>query len=197
MSMGKVVLAFSISLDGYIAGPDISAADAMGRGGERLHEWMFAAEMDQIDREMVQETREAVGAVVLGRRTFDLGLQHWEDTPFPVPSFVLTHQARPPLPMKSASFTFVTDGAESAVRQAKAAAGGKDVVVMGAGAAQSVLNAGLADALNLQLVPVLLGGGTRLFDNLGANHIELRRTRLIGSPAVTHLGFDFVEQKIT
>jgi dihydrofolate reductase len=195
--MGKVVLAFSMSLDGYVAGPDISAGDAMGRGGERLHEWMFAADMDEADREVVREMRESVGAVILGRRTFDLGLQHWGDTPYPVPSFVLTHETRPPLPMKSASFTFVTEGVESAVRQAKAAAGGKDVVVMGAGAAQSVLNAGLADALNLQLVPVLLGGGTRLFDNLGADQIELRRTRLIGTPAVTHLGFEISGEKNT
>jgi len=195
--MGKVVLAFSMSLDGFIAGPEVSREDAMGQGGERLHEWMFAAEMDEADRQAVQELRTSVGAVILGRRTFELGLQHWGDTPFPVPSFVLTHDGRPPMPMQSASFTFVADGAQSAVHQAKAAAGEKDVVVMGAGAAQSLLNAGLVDALNIQLVPVLLGRGTRLFENIGTDHVELHRTRLIGTPSVTHLGFDIGQHKNT
>lgn len=95
------------------------------------------------------------------------------------------------------AFSFVADGAQSAVRQAKAAAGQKDVVVMGAGAAQTLLNAGLADALNIQLVPVLLGGGTRLFENIGANHVELHRTRLIGTSSVIHLGFDIGQRRNT
>jgi dihydrofolate reductase len=189
--MARVVLSFSMSLDGYVAGPSVSIRDGMGVGGERLHEWLFAADKEAADAAEVDRSLAAVGAVIVGRRTYDVGLQHWNDTPYPVPAFVLTHNPRPEQPMKRASFRFVTDGVESAVRQAKAAAGDKDVVVMGASAAQQVLRAGLADALQIQVVSVLLCGGTRLFDRLGDAHIELARTRVVAaSPAVTHLEFN-------
>jgi dihydrofolate reductase len=189
--MGKVVLHFSMSLDGFVAGPDVSVEQPMGAGGERLHEWMFRAEPDrnQIDDELVREAYSSVGAVVLGRRTFEVGLRHWGDTPYPAPSFVLTHEPRENLAMKSAMFTFVTDGIESAVRQAKAAAGEKVVSVMGANTAQQVLKAGLADELQIQLIPVLLGAGARLFDHIGTQQIELLNTKAVQSPSVTHLHF--------
>lgn len=188
--MGKVLLSFSMSLDGYVAGPDLSTERPMGRRGERLHDWMFRDGPNRAtDDELVEESFARTGAVVLGRRTFDLGLPYWdEDTPFPVPSFVVTHESRKPLPTKSASFTFV-DGIVSAVRQARAAAADKDVTVMGAETAQQVLAAGLADELSITLVPVLLGGGTRLFGNIDSEMVELERTRTINSPVVTHLLF--------
>ena len=192
--MARVVLSFSMSLDGYVAGPDVSVRHAMGVGGERLHEWMFPRQggaPDPADAAEVETTFGLVGATIVGRRTYDVGLQHWGDTPFPVPSFVLTHHPRAEQPMKSASFRFVTEGVEAAVRQARAAADDKDVIVMGASTAQQILRAGLADALHIQIVSVLLAGGVRLFDRIGDAQIELVRTRVsAGSPDVTHLDFN-------
>ena len=192
--MARVVLSFSMSLDGYVAGPDISLEQAMGDGGDRLHEWMFPSAPDVIradDKAMMADTMNSVGAVLLGRRTYDIGLQHWNDTPFPVPSFVLTHRAKPQQRMRSASFQFVTDGVQTAVASAKSAAGEKTVIVMGAETAQEVLRAGLADALHIQVVSVLLCRGKRLFDAIGDMPIELRRTRAVAaSPDVTHLEFE-------
>jgi dihydrofolate reductase len=194
----------SMSLDGFIAGPDIDVDRPMGDGGERLHQWLFQGDSDRavaadgnspdgVDAQVAREFSTATGAVVIGKRMFDVGVGLWGDTPFPVPSFVLTHEAREPLVMKSAVFTFVTDGIHSAVRQAQAVAGDKDVLVMGgAGIAQECLRAGILDEIQIQLVPVLLGAGTRLFDHLSPNHIELERTRLIESPHVTHLRFRVV-----
>jgi dihydrofolate reductase len=189
--MGKVVLAFTMSLDGYVAGREISAAEPMGRGGERLHDWMFRDHPDRAaDEAVAKESVARTGATIVGRRTFDLGLPHWDnETPYPGPSFVFTHRGREPLPTKKASFTFVDDGIESAVRQAKAAAGDKDVTVMGAETAQHVLKAGLADELALTVAPVLLGGGTRLFDNIGDGQIELNRIRAVETAVATHLWF--------
>jgi dihydrofolate reductase len=180
-----------MSLDGYVAGPEISAEEPMGRGGEQLHDWMFKAHPDRAkDEAIVQDIFAATGAVVLGKRTFDIGVGPWGDTPYPAPSFVVTHERREPLPMKSASFTFVNDGIESALAQARAAAGDKDVTVMGAETAQQVLKAGLADRMHITLAPVLLGGGTRLFDDIGDQPIALTRTRAVETSAATHLWFD-------
>ena len=188
--MGKVVLTFSMSLDGFMAGPEISLEHAMGVGGERLHKWMSrGGPENSIDLGMVRELSAKVGAVVLGRRTFDVGLQHWGDTPYPVPSFVLTHEKRDTQTMKSAAFTFVNDGIGSALQQAKAAAAGKIIIVMGANIAQQMLNDGLADEIYIQLVPVLLGKGSRLFGQIGAVPIELTCDRAVNSPHITHLKY--------
>jgi len=193
--MSKLLLTFTMSLDGFIAGPDVGVEQPMGKGGERLHQWMFNDSAERgVDPEMEKEIFSLAGAVILGRRTFDVGLRPWGDTPYPVPCFVLTHERREPLAMNSGTFTFVADGIASALDKAKAAASGKDVIVMGANAAQQYLKAGLADELVLQLAPVLLGAGTRLFDDIGATQIELTRTRLVGSPFVTHMKFA-VEKK--
>jgi dihydrofolate reductase len=198
--MSRVVLHFSMSLDGYVTGPNVTARDAMGVGGDRLHEWMFPSdagprhESTATDAAQVKHIFDVTGAVVVGRRTYDLGVPHWGDTPYPAPSFVLTHNPRPDEQMKSAAFRFVTD-VESAVQQAKQAAGDKEVTVMGAATAQQVLRAGLADALRIQLVSVMLCGGTRLFDKIGDAHIELVRTQVAaGSPDVTHLEYDVINQ---
>ncbi|NUT36892.1 MAG: dihydrofolate reductase [Hamadaea sp.] len=190
----------SVSLDGYSAGPDVSADHPMGIGGERLHDWLFADGGDRdaaveaiaprgVDAEVAEVIRERIGAVVIGRRMFDVGVGLWEDTPFPVPTVVLTHETRPPLPMKSAEFTFTGDVAD-AHRRAVAAAAGRDVEVMGgAHTIREFLRAGLIDEVQLQLVPILLGGGTRLFDDLGATTAAFERTTVIESPRVVHLHY--------
>lgn len=184
--MSKIILRFSISLDGYAAGPDISRDNPMGIGGERLHEWMRGAPEETLGFAQV-------GAVVLGRRTYDIGLKHWDhDTPYPAPSYVLTNRAEPVKPTKSAAFTFVTDGIESAIAQARAAAGDRDVIVMGATTAQQALAAGLVDEMQLQLVPTLLGGGSRLIDVPGLL-AELKIARVRPEPGVTHLTYTFKE----
>ncbi len=188
--MAKVLLQFSMSLDGFVAGPDISVEQPMGRDGERLHQWMFPTDgiVDDLDREMAQKISADAGAVILGRRTFDVGVGQWEDTPFPVPSFVLTHRARDELAMPSAAFTFVTQGVEAALDQAKQAAGDKYIVVMGADAVRQLLAAGYVDEIRIQLVPVLLGAGTRLFT--GAERIALTAIGTVQSSSVTHLRFE-------
>jgi dihydrofolate reductase len=142
-------------------------------------------------KEVVAAVFASVGAVVVGRRTFDVGLPHWQDTPYPAPTFVLTREARDELAMKSATFTFVTDGVETALKSAQAAAADKDVIVMGAQTGQQLLRAGLLDELQINLVPAVLGAGTRLLDDVG--HIEWKRTQVIASDAVTHLRFRVVK----
>jgi dihydrofolate reductase len=204
--MSKVVLDMSVSLDGMGAGPNPSEEHRMGVGGDRLHEWMpfydpaqassaGVSATDDTDARMVQELFAAAkGAVVLGKRTFDLGLEPWGGTPFPAPCFVVTHEARDDLETPTGTFAFVTDGIERAVRRAQAAAGDKDVLVMGGPTvAQQALRAGLVDEIRLHVVPVLFGTGTRLFDGLGTKHIELERIELIASPQVTHLRFRVVK----
>ncbi|GAA3842361.1 dihydrofolate reductase family protein [Streptomyces phyllanthi] len=185
----SVVLNATMSLDGFMAGPDISVEHPMGRGGLRLHEWIFNASTSDVDAAVAQEVSASTGAVVLGRRTFDVGVEVWQDTPFPVPCFVLTHDPRDRLVMKNGSFTFLTCDVQSALRQAEAAADGKDVTLMGADIAQQALRAELLDEINLQIAPVLMGEGRRLFDHLGTEHIELERTRILASPHVTHLRY--------
>jgi dihydrofolate reductase len=182
----------SISLDGFVAGPNTSAENPLGEGGERLHHWLFADPQDPRDVEVVKEQREAVGAVVLGRRTFDIGVDIWGDVPYPAPCFVLTHRPHTDVVMTSGSFTFITGGVVEAVEAAKAAAGPRTVQVMGGETVQQVVAAGLLDELALNLVPLLMGNCVRMFDRLAADHIELVRTRIIDSDRVTHLRFSVV-----
>jgi dihydrofolate reductase len=186
-TMSKLILSFSTSLDGFIAGSDVSIEQPMGKGGERLHDWMFKSD-SPVDKQMAGELAPSIGAVIVGRRTFDVGIGPWEDTPFPASTFVLTHEKRAPLAMKSGTFTFVIDGIKSALDQAQAAANGKDIVVMGADTARQYLKAGFVDEIVIQLVPALLGAGTRLFDHVGSQ-VKLETTRAIPSPSVTHLRF--------
>ena len=188
--MGKVVLSASMSLDGFSAGPSVGTEHPMGEGGERLHEWLFDESHDgKPDAELAREMSDGIGAVVVGRRTFDVGVDPWGDVPYPVPCFMLTHEPRDDMAMKSGTFTFVSDGILSALRLAQDAAGERDVLLMGGSVGQQFLDAGLVDEIRIQLVPVLLGGGTRLFDHLGPDHIELERTASVDSPHVTHLWF--------
>lgn len=163
--MSKVLVYASMSLDGYVAGHDVSHDHPMGVGGEELHRWMFGAGADPADQALIDEVRAGTGAVVLGRRTFDVGLAHWNDVPYPVPSFVVTHRPRPDLPQKSGTFSFV-DGVEAAVELARAVAGEGTVTIMGAEVQRQALAAGLVDEVLVSLVPVLLGAGATLFAGL-------------------------------
>ncbi|MBD0280771.1 MAG: dihydrofolate reductase family protein [Thermoleophilaceae bacterium] len=217
--MGKVVFDISVSLDGFVAGPNQTLDEPLGEGGELLHEWAFATKgfrerhgesggETNVDSEVVEEWLDNTFATVMGRRMFSGGEGPWEDDPnadawwgddppFHHPVFVLTHHAREPVPKRGGTtFTFVTDGIEAALEQARAAAGGKDVGV-GGGAivAQQYLKAGLLDDVRLHLVPVLLGDGVRLFENHVADTApKLERTRVIESPTgVTHLEYRVVK----
>lgn len=205
-SPGKVAFDISMSLDGFIAGPNDGPELPLGAGGERLHQWLYelaswrephgltGGKTDR-DAEILDEAFKNTGASIVGRRMFDNAGGWGENPPFRTPVFVLTHQAREPLVKGGGTtFTFVTDGIESALAQARAAAGDRDVCVMGgAGIAQQYLAAGLIDELHLHLAPVLLGAGTRLFEPLGAERIELECTRVIAAPGATHLRFRVVK----
>jgi dihydrofolate reductase len=216
--MARLTLDISMSLDGFIAGPNQTLEQPLGEGGEGLHEWAFrlaswrephglsGGETNVADDEVVAETIQATGAVVMGRRMFSGGKGPWADDPntdawwgdnppFHVPVFVLTHHPRETVIKEGGtSFTFVTDGIEAALEQARAAAGDKDVSLAGgADVAQQYLNAGLLDELQIHVAPVFLGGGVRLFDRLGPDPIELEATRVIESPTVTHLRYRVVK----
>lgn len=179
----------SLSLDGFIAGPPADGQpDRELAGLDRLHDWMFPPKGDfqEIERERFGN----VGAVVMGRRMFNLGEAPWgDDPPFHMPVFVLTHQAREPLVKQGGTtYFFVTGGLEGALARATQAAGPKNVIVMGgANTLQQFLKAGLLDEMHLHLVPVLLGEGIRLFENTGAEPLELEQLSLTASHGVTHL----------
>jgi dihydrofolate reductase len=209
--MTKLVTDLSVSLDGYVAGPSPSLEQPLGEGGERLHEWALALEswrrphgleggVTNASSAVVEEMVAGGGAFLMGRRMFSGGEGPWEDDPkangwwgeeppFHAPVFVLTHHEREPLELQGGTtFTFVTEGIEAAHELARQAAGEKDVVVAGgASLVQQYLAAGLLDELNVDLVPILLGGGTRLLD--GPSGIELECVRVVGSEGVTHLRY--------
>jgi dihydrofolate reductase len=192
--MSKSVLYMSMSLDGFIAGPDDVAGQGLGVDGERLHDWLRDGDADGDPSGFrpsgpsgaIFDEVMATGAVVVGRRTFDLA-GGWNGDHHGVPIYVPT-RGTPPTP-QSRWVHYVTDGVESAMRQAKQAAGEADVMVHGAHLAQSCLRAGVLDELEIQLIPVLLGDGRRLFEHLGAEHIELELTRVVDAPGVTHLHY--------
>ena len=185
--MSRVVLDVSMSLDGFTAGPNVRDEEPMGDGGERLHEWVAGDGPDgAIDIGVRQELDAMVGATLIGRHTFDLGLRPWGGTPWPgIPSFVVTHRIRENLVGDNGG-TFVFDGLEAAARRAREAAGDKDVVVLGADLARHLLRAGLLDEVRIHLVPLLMGDGTPLFAGERAELIPA------GKPvagAVTHLRY--------
>ena len=186
--MSKVLLDMSMSLDGFIAGANVGKEYPMGVNGEDLHTWIFSTPKDKVDADVEREMFAKTGAVILGNRTFEVGVDLWGDAPFPAPSFVLTHKKREPLIKKSGTFTFVTDGIESALQQARAVAGNKDIRLMGADIAQQFLSAGLIDEIQINHVPILLGEGVRLFD-LGIKNIQLKKDRVLDSPHATHIHY--------
>jgi len=216
---GKVVAEVSVSLDGYVAGPNPTLEQPLGKGGDQLHEWAFGLKSFREphglpggetgpDDELVAESLRATGAIVMGRRMFSGGEGPWEndhntdgwwgdEPPFHKPVFVLTHHAREPLVMEGGTtFVFVTNGLESAIEDARAAAAEKDVLVAGgADAIDQAISAGLVDELLLHLAPVLLGGGARLFDGVGPELPRFEVTHVLESPLVTHLRYRVVGAK--
>jgi dihydrofolate reductase len=192
--MSKVHCDISMSVDGFITGPNEGVEKPLGDDAGRLHEWMFAAKTDA-DAEVLDEVYARTGAILMGRRMFDVGVEPWGDPPpFERPVFVLTHEARDPMPMQGGTtYSFVTDGIEAGLRQATAAAGEKDVGIWGgANIIRQYLTAGLLDEIQIHLIPGLLRGGVRLFDASSQQRIELERTRTIETPSATHLRFEVV-----
>jgi dihydrofolate reductase len=209
--MSKVRFHISSSLDGYVAGPNQSEEHPLGEGGEGLHEWAIelAAWREAHGREggevnassaVMEENQANVGAGIMGRNMFgpvgggDWGDGSWrgwwgDEPPFHHPVFVLTHHEREPLTLGETTFTFVTDGIESALEQARGAAGDEDVQIHGsANVIQQYLNAGLVDEFELGVVPVLLGDGERLFDGIDPD-LKVELTRVVDAPGVTHLKY--------
>lgn len=204
--MGKVRTGLSVSLDGFISGPNDGPEAPMGVGGERLMAWYAAGdieyrlpESDMVfmvstqTAEYLAETRATTGALVFGRRTFDLTHGWGGKHPLDVPVFVLGGSVPEEWVYEGSPFTFVMDGLESALGQAKAVAGEKAVGVGAASIVQQCIKLGLLDEIHLDLVPVLLGGGVSLFDHLGIGPIDLECTRVIGGTGVTHLTFRVVK----
>jgi dihydrofolate reductase len=191
--MSKVVCEISMSLDGFITGPNVGVGNGMGDGGDRLHDWRFDAKTEA-DAAIEDEIYSSTGAVVLGKGMFDVGFEPWGDPPpFRMPVFVVT-QEREPLPMQGGTtYTFVT-GIEDALEMARAAAGEKNVGVWGgAQIIREYLEAGLLDELQIHLIPILLGDGVRLFEDLDPAGIELKRGSTIETPGATHLRFEVVK----
>ncbi len=214
--MSKLTFDLTMSLDGFIAGPNQTLEEPLGEGGERIHEWMVGLAsfrerhgMDggetTADSDVLEESVANTGAVLMGRRMFSGGAGQWEadpkadgwwgdDPPFHVPVFVLTHHARETVTKQGGtSFTFVTDGIEAALEQARAAAGDKDIAIAGgADVVQQYLTAGRVDEFQVHVAPLVLGDGVRLLDLL-AGKPEIEGIRVIGSPGVTHLKYRVVK----
>lgn len=194
--MSKLVLFFSMSLDGFIAARNVRPEEPMGDGGLRLHEWAMG-EADDPSSRLLAEAIAAEGAILVGRTTYDYSIRWWgADGPTGAtrtPVFVVTHEPPAESP-PGGVYTFVTGGIEEAVARAKEAAGAKFVGVGGgADVAQQLIRAGLLDEIRISLVPVLFGGGLRLFEHLGPDHISLERLEVIDTPAVTHLRYRIVK----
>jgi len=210
--MSKLRLKIAISLDGFVAGPEQSVENPLGIGGMHLHDWAFelaswraqhgldGGEVNE-STSVVEEGLENIGATLMGRNMFGGGPGPWgdpawngwwgDDPPYHHPVFVLTHHAREPLVCSGGTtFTFVTEGIESALARATAAATGKDVSLAGgAAAARQYLAADLVDEMEISVVPIFLGTGERLFDGIGTGRPDLAHVRTVAAPGVTHLRF--------
>jgi dihydrofolate reductase len=212
--MSKVRSHISISLDGYAAGPNQSLENPLGEGGERLHDWVVALKSwrrlhgleggeENASDAVVADEKTNVGAEIMGRNMFgppgggpwgDVPWQGWwgEDPPFRKPVFVVTHYEREPLTLSDTTYTFVTEGIGPTLDRATAAAGGKDVFIAGgADIINQFLAAGLVDELELHVVPILLGGGERLFVGVDPE-VELEAIRAVEAPGVAHLTYRVV-----
>jgi dihydrofolate reductase len=203
--MGKVVFNMTMSLDGFVAGPNDGPENGLGDGGEALFNWYFNGDTEipisdgqmilkvsAQSAEILKAAFETYGAGVWGRRTFDIA-KAWGGHPPGSPCFIVTHTVPQKWVYEGSPFTFVTDGVESAIRQAKQVAGDKDVVVCTPSILQQCLNAGLMDEIHLDVAPLLLGKGVRLFDHLDIEPIDLECIRVVQAPDVTHLSFRVVK----
>jgi dihydrofolate reductase len=215
--MTKLRLNITMSLDGYVAGPNQSVENPLGEGGEQLHEWAFATHTFRAihgmeggatgpDDDIAKEYFDNIGATIMGRHMFGGGDGPWGDKPwngwwgdnppFHMPVFVLTHHARDPLELQGGTtFHFVTEGVHMALERAKDAAQGKGIILGGgANIAHQYLKAGLIDELDIHVVPVLMGAGRRLFDNIDGQQTAYECVRVVNSPAVTHYKYHLKRQ---
>lgn len=193
--MAKVIFDMSMSLDGYMTASGARPEEPMGDGGQQLHSWAVGAS-DTRSAHVLAEMIRTVGAGIAGRRTYDMSVRWWgadgPSGPSRTPLIVVSH-GKPTQVPKGGVYTFV-QSPEEAVKQARAAAGDKDVDVMGANVGQQLLRAGLVDEIHVHLVPVLLCGGARLFENLGDDHIQLEAPQVIEGSMATHLRYRVVKR---
>jgi dihydrofolate reductase len=209
--LSKLRLHITMSLDGYVAGPDQSEENPLGVGGEELHNWFVPLQAFQeahgrsggevnASTPVAEERMENLGATIMGRNMFGGGPGPWseewkgwwgDNPPYHHPVFVLTHHQREPVEMEGGTtFHFVTDGIESALARAQEAAGGRDIwLAGGADAANQYLAAGLVDEIDLSIAPLLLGGGSRLFESVGSDAVALEQVRAVDAPGVTHIKY--------
>ena len=203
--MGKVTFNMTMSLDGFVAGPNDGPEKGLGDGGEGLFNWYFSGDTEvfmsegvpplKVSKQSAEILKEAIsnaGAGVWGRRTFDIA-HAWGGNPPGSPAFIVTHHVPQEWVKEGSPFIFITDGVESAIRQAKKAAGDKDVVICTPSILQQALRAGLVDEIHVDVAPMLIGGGVSLFDQLGRGPINLECMRAIQEPNVIHLGFRVVK----
>ena len=203
--MGKVTFNISMSLDGFVAGPNDGPENGLGDGGEGLFNWYFSGDTElpisdgnmvlKVSPQSAKILKAAIathGAGVWGRRTFDIA-RGWGGHPPMSPGFIVTHTVPQEWVGNGSPFTFVTNGVESAIRQAKEVAGDRDVVVCTASILQQCLNAGLMDEIHVDVVPMLLGQGVRLFEHLNLQPVELEPIRVVEAPGVIHLGFRVIK----
>ena len=214
--MATVYFDITTSLDGFVAGPSPSLDDPLGRGGEQLHDWAVTTKAwrerhgleggeENAASDVMAEGIARQGAFVMGRKMFSSGEGPWEsdpkrdgwwgdDPPFQRPVFILTHHAREPVRKENGTvFNFVTDGIDAALDQAREAAGDRDVLISGgADVIQQALAAGAVDDFQVNVAPMFLGGGVRLFDGLPAG-LNVEQTRVLHSPAATHLSYRVVK----
>ena len=199
--MGKVTFNMTMSLDGFVAGPNDSPENGLGDGGEGLFNWYFSGDTEVFmsegvpplkvskqSAEIMKEAFSTIGAGVWGRRTFDIA-HAWGGNPPGSPAFIVTHNVPQEWIKEGSPFIFVTDGVESAISQAKKAAGDKDVVICTANILQQALKAGLVDEIHMDLAPILIGDGVSLFDRLGIGPINLECMRVIQTEHVIHLSY--------
>jgi dihydrofolate reductase len=203
--MGKVIFNMTVSVDGFVAGLNDNPEQGLGEGGDALFNWYFSGDTEVFlsegapvlkissqSAELMKEAMTNYGAGVWGRKTFAIA-HAWGGHPPGSPAFIVTHNVPQEWVYEGSPFIFVTDGVESAIRQAKQAAGNKDVVVCTASILQQCLNLGLMDEIYIDVAPLLLGKGVRLFDHLNIKPTDLERIRVVEAPGVTHLGFRVIK----
>ncbi len=191
--MGNVLIDITMSLDGFVTGPNDGPGNGLGDGGHVLHEWAFNP-TEQDNLLLFEEPMQKLGSGIVGRRTFDIAEGAWGDNPpfGPGEIFVLTHRPHEPITRGMTTFVFV-DGLENALQRAQANAGDRDIALMGADISQQYLKAGLVDELELHIANVILGAGRPLFAHLGDEQIRLERIRVIPTPAATHVRYRVVK----
>lgn len=191
--MSNVFAQITMSLDGFSAGPNVSPANPLGDNGALLHNWLFGdkqTEPTEIDRQVAREISSNTGAFIVGRTMFDVGIGTWDDGTFGVPCFVITHRPQPVLLKGPTTFSFITEGIEFALQQARTAAADKEICILGGPSIlQQYIAAGMIDELRLDIAPILLGRGTPLFKGSNIPPTEFEQVRLLGSPLATHMIF--------